>query len=362
VISLVCGINYGLFVARNVLTLFILPLYRCPAICIVAGGGSPMNCDFSVAGEICGNTCTGRPNIHPDDDPNYHSFKEIYTCIGEKCIIQLGHCQNDPVCEKCFAEDEPDYCYNIDAFNAVIDCAMCSCTERKNSVFCGDKSTPGTPITPANGNPDAPKQCSPAETIKGSSAVIAFSKCTDFDQVGMMVSEFDQNNFGQLDAFEACSHSFTRDPNHGGHTALGCMQILSNAITNPTNAENANAPKEAIAALANFLYHDAEHFCTCASNASEDCPQCPSFKQFKTLLWESLDACQSLDEIDCDSWNEFYIPCQANLIERFTKIDFAKKEQCKCVASCCMGGLYYVVCRLCCLMKVDYVYLYCTCT
>jgi hypothetical protein len=108
------------------------------------------------------------------------------------------------------------------------------------------------------------------------------------------------------------------------------MQILSNAIKKPVgDKNNPNAPKEAISALASSLYHDAEGFCDCSKRASADCPLCPSFLSFKTLLYESLDACQSLDEIDCDAWNEFSLPCQTNIRDQFTTIDFNKNEQCK---------------------------------
>jgi hypothetical protein len=100
-------------------------------------------------------------------------------------------------------------------------------------------------------------------------------------------------------------------------------------MTNPTVKDNSDAPKEAISALAKDLYQNAEVFCSCAKNASEQCPLCPSFKSFKTLLFESLDACQALDEIDCDAWSEFWKPCKDNLESEFSKSDFKSKEQCK---------------------------------
>jgi hypothetical protein len=294
----------------------------------VAGGGAPQNCDFSVGGAVCTTTCNGKTDQDPTKDPDYKTFKDLYTCISDKCVIQLGACEADPVCEQCFGENAPDYCFNVDTFDAIIDCTMCSCTDRKDTLYCSEKGS--TPSKPSDHENVAPKECSPAETIKGSNAVISFSKCTDFDQVGMMVTDFDNDNFGELDTFEACCHAFKEIANHGGHTALGCMKILNNAMINPTiNDDRPDAPKEAIKALATFLYHDAEGFCDCAKQASSDCPLCPSFMQFKTLLYESLDACQSLDEIDCDAWNEFYMPCQQNLVDQFKVADFSKKEQCR---------------------------------
>ena len=290
-----------------------------------------MTCVFNVAGATCEKTCTGRPNVDPTKDPAYKTFKDLYNCIEKKCVIQLGSCQKDPVCAKCFVDDAPDYCYSVESFNSVIDCTMCSCTEKANSLFCANKSGPGAVSPPKAPDDDkGPRACSPAETIKGSGAVIDFHKCTDLDEVSMMVTEFDNNNFGQLDAFEACAHSYSDDEHHGGHTALGCMQILTNAAKNPTgDKDNPNAPKEAIAALANLLLHGASDFCDCAKRASENCPLCPSFMQFKTLLYESLDACQSLDEIDCDAWNEFYTPCRENILEQYKTVDFKSPGQCR---------------------------------
>ena len=64
-------------------------------------------------------------------------------------------------------------------------------------------------------------------------------------------------------------------------------------------------------------------------NASADCPLCAGFIHVKTLLYESLDACQSLDEVDCDAWTEFHKPCKNNLIEKFGSVDFSNNEACK---------------------------------
>ena len=66
-----------------------------------------------------------------------------------------------------------------------------------------------------------------------------------------------------------------------------------------------------------------------SSKSSADCPMCPSFMRFKTLLYESLDACKALDEIDCDAWSEFYPKCKTNLETQFQQVDFRNKAQCK---------------------------------
>jgi len=140
---------------------------------LVAGGGSPSDCDFAVAGEVCAKTCDGsKPDVDPNEDPDYKSFKDLYNCIEDKCVIQLGACQDDPTCKDCFAEDAPDYCYGIDTFVAVIDCTMCSCTDKEGSDYCTDKSAPGQVIPPVPIDPDqsGPKACTPKETMAGASA------------------------------------------------------------------------------------------------------------------------------------------------------------------------------------------------
>jgi hypothetical protein len=265
----------------------------------------------------------------------------MYNCIQKKCIIQVGTCQADDSCKPCFTQDAPEFCFANDNFNAVIDCGLCSCTEDKDlSSFCEKKATPGSivpPKTPTD-KKDAPAPCSAKQTLQGSSAVLMFSQCTDFDEVGMMITDFDQNNFGALDTFEACAHSYKNENLHGGKTALGCMQILANAITDPTKGAKPDAPTEAISALASRIYHQAEDFCSCASKASAACPLCPSFQNFKTLLYETMDACQALDEIDCDAWNEFYTPCKKNIENMFGSVDFTNQKQCDYAQDSCGGA------------------------
>jgi hypothetical protein len=139
----------------------------------VAGGGAPGDCDFSVAGEVCPKTCDGtKPAVDPSEDPDYKSFKDLYNCIEDKCVIQLAACRADPSCKDCFAEDSPDYCYGVDTFLAVIDCTMCSCTEKAGAEYCTDKSAPGhvRPMPNNNADDSTPKPCTPKETMAGASA------------------------------------------------------------------------------------------------------------------------------------------------------------------------------------------------
>ncbi len=69
---------------------------------LVAGGGSPGDCDFSAGGDVCSKTCDDRkPNIDPSRDPDYREFKDLYSCIESKCVVQLGACEEDEDCNKC---------------------------------------------------------------------------------------------------------------------------------------------------------------------------------------------------------------------------------------------------------------------
>jgi hypothetical protein len=246
----------------------------------------------------------------------------------------------------------------IFTWNIVLQCTLCQCTDRKGSDVCQKKDGPGSVVPPSN-VPDednsAPRKCSGAETMKGAKAVLDFSKCSKMDEIGVMVTEFDQSNFGQLDQFETCAHSYADEKNHGGRTALSCMQILYNAMTIPVSKENGkNPPKEAIMSLAKDLYENGEGFCDCAKKASDDCPLCPSFMDFKSLLYESLDACTALDQIDCNSWLEFWKPCQSNLASQFGSAELEGRDQCDYMKRGCGGaGAFPAFRRLDCAGEID---------
>merc|ERR1711865_1150907 len=59
------------------------------------------------------------------------------------------------------------------------------------------------------------------------------------------------------------------------------------------------------------------------------------FYNFKTILYESIDACQSLDAIDCASWNEFWKPCKKNLEDEFGSTELVDKNMCDYVKNDC---------------------------
>jgi hypothetical protein len=154
----------------------------------------------------------------------------------------------------------------------------------------------------------------------------------NYDQTPLMLTDFDSNKFGELDLFETCAHEFRDKDNHGGHKALDCLQILVNAMDPDAKT---GQPTAVIKQLATLLYTHGQTFCECANQASKDCPLCPSFFNFKTLIYEAIDACASLDSIDCAAWDEFQEPCQANLVKKFGSVNFAQKGQCEYMADKC---------------------------
>ena len=306
----------------------------------IAAGGGAMDCNFPIVGSTsCTNTCTGKSNIDPTSDPDYKDFKNMNKCIDEKCIIQMSECQKDPTCQGCFVDVVQDYCFAVSTFLAVNDCAMCKCSLNEDdaegiTAYCNSKQAPGIIIpTPRDGaQPAKPVPCTPAETLGGTTALLSYSKCLNFDKTPLMMTDFDSNNFGHLDDFEACAHAFAATPDHGGRSALGCMKILVDAMHEDAKD---GEPTALISQLATLLYSDGIKFCDCAKDASVEAPLCPSFYNFKTLLYESLDACTALDEIDCKAWDEFQRPCQLNIKIKYGAINFANSEQCGFVESNC---------------------------
>jgi len=145
------------------------------------------------------------------------------------------------------------------------------------------------------------------------------------------MEDWDEKNFGGLDSFEECSHTYTNEYLNGGKNPLDCMRILV-TIQQPESNE-----KEAVKDIAKNLYEDGVNFCNCVKTSDDDCPSCADFSKFKTLLRESLDACNSLDEIDCPAWNQFAEPCKKNMLEKFQDTSFSDKGRCDFVAGGCGG-------------------------
>jgi hypothetical protein len=195
----------------------------------LAGGGSPMDCNFAVGGaDSCGTTCTGKPNVDPSKDPDYKQFKDMFNCIESKCLIQANACSQDSVCKKCFQDDPQDYCFGNDVFNALVDCSICKCSQGQTSDFCSNKGKEFVPASGGSGSASGTKRaCSPAETVSGGSSVIAFSKCIDFEQVTMLIPDYDTNNFGPLDKFEACVRDEVTDMFDSGYRSVSGLTDLS---------------------------------------------------------------------------------------------------------------------------------------
>jgi len=72
-------------------------------------------------------------------------------------------------------------------------------------------------------------------------------------EVVMTVTNFDNNNFGALDAFEACAREYK---DHGLHTALECTKILFDAMQLKTNTP----VNDAVQSLAWHLYTNGHIF------------------------------------------------------------------------------------------------------
>lgn len=338
----------------------------------LGAGGSPTDCTLPIGGvsDGCQNTCNKSKPDTKINDPNYKSYKDMESCIEQKCLIQVGNCAQDSSCSGCMQGEIPDYCYANSNFNTLIDCSMCTCSENRPK-YCDAKSSAnsdggssaashaGLVIPAANMETHAAGGtivCGPEQTLKGTNALVQFSTCAVVDSLMAMVTDFDNDNFGSLDLFEECAHTYDEQPLHGGKSALDCMKILHNLIDDedPTtdgdnqspfkpakNAKGESLPEnvsKAISTLAHNLYHDAATFCECSANANKEAPMCSSFINFKTLLYEAIDACKSLDAIDCAAWEEFYVPCKKNLIQMYEELNFDNHEQCVYVENMCGGA------------------------
>jgi len=302
----------------------------------IAYGGAPMECTFSVAGQFCDNTCQGMPdNFVPDEE--YQSYQQLSKCIADKCAVQFGLCKDDSQCLPCLTEQAPEFCPTNQNYINVVDCTLCSCAPEKPE-FCYEKAPVGQKDFIPQNTKEEPTtlsdSCNSEETLKGSEAVLHYSQCSDIDKVTALVSNWNEDNFGPLDAFEDCAHSYANDVAHGGKSPLDCMRILENTA----NSNNEGADGAAIWEMANSLYKESESFCNCAAESNRICPNCDSFIHFKTLLHETLDACLALDQIDCAAWSQFYETCKDNVVNKFKKVDFTKKEQCTFVRDEECGG------------------------
>jgi len=301
----------------------------------LASGGAPLQCQFTVGGDVCKNTCLGQSDEEPHkDDSEHHSYEVMEKCIESTCLIQLASCEYSKTCSSCITQPEPPaYCYSDPNFNALVQCTLCSCMPEASSSEGFDEycaSMDQESVTPKTGTMPV---CNSDQLLDGVGAVLTYNDCSDVGFEAAVTTNFDNEHFGRLDAFESCATTYTTAEFHGGKKALDCMRILQEAVENPT--DDANDPAEAISSMAYHLYNDGKNFCDCSATASESCPVCLDFENFKTLMYESLDACRALDAIDCAAWAEFSTPCQANMQGKFGNAAFSSQVQCEYVHEGC---------------------------
>ena len=334
---------------------------------VIAAGGSPTDCTVPLGGLIpnCPNTCDkSRPDTDITD-PNYKSYKDMEACIEKSCVIQVGACSKEESCAACMQETTPDYCFADVNFNALVDCSMCSCTE-KRPAYCDAKSAgeetwngsnaashQGTvkvkPAPDSSGSGSAMGKgaaCTPDQTLKGTTALDKFDKCADMSKMVTMLTDFDNDNFGKLDVFEACAKTFATEKMHGGKKAMDFMRILDDITQDDVGNDKGGGllPDNVAIAVAEIgyqLYYNGQGFCDCIVEVNQIAPMCNSFTGFKTLLYEAIDACKSLDNIDCAALDEFYSTCKTNLSREFSNPGFESSdsnEQCEYVSRGCGGS------------------------
>lgn len=158
-----------------------------------------------------------------------------------------------------------------------------------------------------------------------------YSQCSDIDQVLALTDNWNEDNFGALDDFELCAHTYNNEKNHGGKEPLDCMRLLASILDKDYSGRGD------ISSIAEGVYKRSESYCDCAKSSNELSPPCDSFSHFKVLLHETTDACRALDEIDCPAWSQFSQPCKENMMTQFDTIDFTKSEQCDYARKGCGG-------------------------
>jgi len=301
----------------------IKPLVESP---FLASGGAPMACEFPVNGILCENTCKGVPATKDVAiDKSYESFSDLETCRNSKCVLEKTFCEKDASCKDCFAEDVPVFCYTNDIFKKLASCVTDNCVKKSDKKeIKKEKETKDTGDF---------RQCTSSDVIDGLQSTELYTQCAEIEQDEMkaLFSKSLYNySFGPLFAFENCAHSWSNEKFHGGKSALDCMGILANAIDDPSNNglfQLDEVTSNAVSKLAEKIYNDAENFCGCSSESSRLCPPCEAFKNYKTLLYESLNACQSLDAIDCAAWDLFYDSCKINFENKFGKSNIQFKSK-----------------------------------
>jgi hypothetical protein len=84
------------------------------------------------------------------------------------------------------------------------------------------------------------------------------------------------------------------------------------------------------------LYTDPQGFWDCTSASFQSTPHCSSFNSYNAFIHEGIDACNSLDEIDCATWSQYSNECKNNLQAEFGTINFeGSNKQCSYVLNGC---------------------------
>mmetsp|Transcript_24580 Transcript_24580/g.46191 ORF Transcript_24580/g.46191 Transcript_24580/m.46191 type:complete len:749 (+) Transcript_24580:23-2269(+) len=289
----------------------------------IATGGAPSECQFSVGSNYCTNTCDGSApapapidpvNPSPTDDDEQNNQ---IACISQHCSLQVTECMADIMgCAPCISGQAFSFCNTNAKYEALTRCEQCHCIEGMESSCDGS---------------DGGNTCGPQAIGFGGKAVIDWQWCTNIGGADNMINDWDENDFGSLDTFESCAHAYHADPvNHGGKKASECMQILHDAAFDYDDNE-----KDIVTEIASKLYDHPQEMCDCSSTAFTAVPNCNTFSRFKVLVHETLDACTSLDEIDCDAWEEFSDVCEPKVIAKFGVVDFGKMSQCDFVENGC---------------------------
>mmetsp|Transcript_2142 Transcript_2142/g.3952 ORF Transcript_2142/g.3952 Transcript_2142/m.3952 type:complete len:739 (+) Transcript_2142:58-2274(+) len=292
---------------------------------VLASGGAPMNCQFPIGGNFCTNTCDGSQPapapIDPDDIPDDDDQANQLQCIAQHCGLQTTDCLSELTgCALCVSNPlnlPVTWCSTNDKYQALTRCEQCHCVEGMEDSCDG-----------SNGG----NTCEPTAIAYGGKAVFDWQMCTAIGDANNMIKDWDENEFGALDTFETCAHTYHSDPNHGGRTAQDCMQILYDA------AFNMDGSDDIVNIIASKLYYMPGEMCQCSEDAFQDVPNCNTFSRFKVLVHETLDACTSLDEVDCDAWTEFSDKCEPNVVSEFGSVDFYKLSQCEYVKEGCGGA------------------------
>ena len=286
----------------------------------IASGGAPSDCQFSVGGNYCENTCK---ESEDDQNKSNNMDKDLETCAKSRCPIQYGQCLGDSMnCAPCIIDDAHlPFCTTSEKFQTLVHCVKCSCLFTKDDKS-NDKSNFYEECMSDKSNSDKLK-CDSNQSLHGTEALLKYTKCSSIDDDLALFKDWHEDQFGSLDDFEECAHNYAI--NRVGK-ALDCLNILAEIVE---AGETNNEENPAIFTIAKQLYLDPEGICDCSMEANALCPDCDKFLRFKTLLHETLDACQSVDEVDCNAWEDFSMPCKANVRAKFGSLDFSQPAQCK---------------------------------